>query len=131
MAGGAKPVKPVPPPTPAVMSEDAVMADIERRHTNAKTMRYVATVVALAVPLLAAYPVTTALAGKDTQLNITIGLTFTVTVTLAGVAALLRGNYHKRRANRLQDRNKQLSRDVRELQRRLKDNGLPDDVTRS
>lgn len=133
MAGTKPPrqSKPTPPPPPPVMSEDAVLADISRRHTWAKTWRQVLTVAALGFLLLCAYPVTTALAGKDTVLNVSIGITFTVTVTLAGVAAVLRGNHHRRRADRLQDRNKQLSRDVRELQRRLRENGLEDDVTRS
>lgn len=123
--------KPKPPPAPPVMSDDAVMADINRRHTWAKTWRMVLPGVVLGLLLLCAYPVTTALAGKQTVLNISIGITLSATITIAGVAAALWGNHHRTRADRLANRNKQLSRDVRELQGRLREHGLSDEVTRS
>lgn len=118
------------PRTAGQPSDEVLLAEIGVRHTQARTMRLFLGLVGLAVVVLACWPVAHELAGRETVLNVTMALGLTASLTLAGTGVAAWGNSHRRRANRAEKRNKELSRDVKELQQRLKENDLPASVTR-
>jgi hypothetical protein len=91
--------------------------------------RPLAMAVGCAIPIAASTLPAKVLAGKQTGLNVQLAFTATVVVSLAGVGATIWGNWHRKRANRLDIRNKELSREVKELQGRLRANNLSDEVS--
>ena len=119
-----------PPAKRGPVSDEVLLAEVAVKHTWAKAGRAFVTLLGLALVALACWPVAHALAGEDTRLNVTIALGLTASLTIAGGGVAAWGNYHRKRANRLQTRNERLSRDVKELQGRLRENGLSDEVSR-
>jgi uncharacterized membrane protein YdfJ with MMPL/SSD domain len=112
------------------VSEEVLLRDIERREHWAKAFKYFVVCTGVALIVLATWPVAYVLRGQETVLNVNIALGLTVTVSIAGLAATGWGLTQKRRADRLNQRNKDLSRDVKELQTRLRENHLNDQVSR-
>jgi type VI protein secretion system component VasK len=111
-------------------SDEVQLAEIARKHTWARTWRIFIGAVGLALVILATWPTAHVLSGRETVLNIQVALGLTASVTLAGVGTATWGNSQRRRANRLNGRNEQLSRDVKELQRRLEVAHLDSSVSR-
>jgi hypothetical protein len=109
---------------------EVLLAEIAVRHTWAKSFRSLLSFVGLALVVLAMWPVANALAGEQTVLHVSVALGLTASVTVAGTGVAAWGNSHRRRANRLEQRNTNLSRDGKELQKRLRDQGLSDAVSR-
>lgn len=96
-----------------------MLAEIAVRHTWARTFRLVLGLLALAVVVLAMWPTARVLSGEDTVLNISVALGLTASLTLAGTGVAAWCNSQRRRANRLDQRNKELSRDVKNGRDRL------------
>ena len=88
----------------------------------------------LVLLVLAMRPMVESFAGRTTTIAMTFALSVTLALTAAvsvsGVAALLWGRHQKMRADALASRNEQLSRDVKELQKRLRHNKIDDSVSR-
>jgi len=114
----------------APVSDEVLLQEVAVKHTYAQSVRALVTLVGLAFVVLATWPLAHEFAGKDTQLNVTIAFGLTISLTVAGAGVAAWGAQHRRRANRLQTRNDRLSRDVKELQSRLRANHLPDSVSR-
>lgn len=112
------------------VSDEVLLAEIAVRHTWARAVRMLLGLIGLAIVVLATWPVAEVLGGRTTVLNVTFALSATVAVTGVGGATAAWGSNHRRRANRLDQRNKGLSRDVKELQARLREANLSTEVTR-
>jgi hypothetical protein len=89
-------------------SDEPTSVEIERvarRYDLAKSLVPVAWIAALWIPIQAAVPIARALAGKHTDLTVTISISIAFTVALgAGVASLLRKNKEQRDELRRQRR---------------------------
>lgn len=118
---------------PAGLSQEQKFRLEEKRIENTRTKIHYwgsgGLIVVTAVPLAVAYPIVVALSGKETVLNLSIAVT--ASIALTGLAAVLGVLSHRRKAkiNELEARNRDLSQGMHVLQRRLRDNGLPDTVT--
>lgn len=112
----------------ARQDKDVLLASIAVKHTWAKSARLLLGLVGLAIVMLASWPVAREFAGEETVLNVSIAVGLTVSLTLAGTGIAAWGNSHRRRADRLQVRNDRLSRNVKELQRRLREAGKSDEI---
>lgn len=98
--------------------------------TWAHTARWFLVGLLLIGLVLACYPITVALAGKQTTLNVSLVASVSVAATFAASGLGVWGWRQKRRSERLNQRNGELQRDVRELQARLQEAGLPTQVSR-
>ncbi len=94
----------------------------------AKALTWFMSLAGLAVVMIAMRPLAEALADKKTVLEVNVALSLTFAVSLVGVAAFWRAHHQKKRADRLEERNRQLSRSLRQLQRRLEENNLDTSV---
>lgn len=111
-------------------SDEVLLAQIALREARLRLVwRPFSSLLGLAAVVAAMSLPADVLSGKSTTLNVELALTLTVSVSLAGLGTWIWGNRHKRRADRLDDRNKNLQRDVKELQQRLRENDLSDGVS--
>jgi cell division protein FtsB len=110
--------KPEDEPKPAP-SEQVVLATLENERTWAMTVRYVAITISLGLLLVLATPLARAIAGKNTNFNVNVTMALTATFALSTVAALAYGRNQRARADHLDRRNRQLERQVEELNNKL------------
>jgi len=127
-----KTVKQGRPKAPQKMpvSQELAVREVEVRQTWATAAVRLATGIAVAVVVLAAWPVASVVAGESTVISVNLALSFTIAVSIAGVGVALWGWKQKRRADQAEKRGRELARDVKELQQRLRDAGLSDEVSR-
>ncbi|MEV6894740.1 hypothetical protein [Kribbella sp. NPDC051137] len=115
----------------ADVSEKVLLKEIALREARIRLVwRPFFTLLGLAAVVAAMALPADVLSGKETIVNLELALTVTVSVSLAGFGTWIWGNRHRRRADRLDTRNKDLTRDVKELKQRLRDNQLSDRVSR-
>lgn len=110
-------------------SDEVMLAEIGVRHIHAQTARIIALCIGLALIVAATALPAWMVAGEETIVNVSVALSITLAATLTGGGAVMWGRHHKRRADRLEQRNKTLSRDVKELQQRLATHDLSVEVS--
>lgn len=104
---------PVPPPG-GPSGEDKFFAEYHRSEQIWTTVRLLGGLAVGGLLLLAAYPLATTIAGKNTTVNVTVGLYFGVTMTgVAAVVATYTG-IQRRQVKYLKARNRRLARKLRE-----------------
>lgn len=86
-------------------------------------------IVALAVPVWAAQGVAAQFAGETTTVNVDVLFSVSISLAITTAGATAWGAWQRRRANRLDSRNRRLERNVGELQERLRSHSLPTSVT--
>ena len=107
------------PASPPVESEEVVLAKLQNTHAWIVTVRYVLMILAFGVVLWMATPLAREIAGQDTNFNVKVTMGLTATLTLTTAAGYGYALNQRRRANHLDRRNKQLERQVEELQNKL------------
>ena len=112
------------------MSEEVQLADIESRRIGKENVGLLIRGGIGFAWLWVIYKMVDRLAGKDTGLNVHIAVTWTVSVTLVGVATSIVAWRKHQRAVTAENRVRDLTRDVRELQARLREHGHDDKPSR-
>lgn len=112
----------------AVATAEVLLREADAREQKYKAWTVLASGVAVTLVVLAMFPIAYVLRGSQTVISVNLALSFSfVTSGLACLAGLV-ASKHEKRADRLEARNKRLSRDVKELQRRLRDHDVDDDL---
>lgn len=96
-------------------SDEVLIASYNYRQGVASAVRLIGGILAAGVLLLCAEPVAHVLAGKDTHVDVKLSVSIAITLAATTTAAGLYGRHHKKRADRLDARNRQLSTKLREL----------------
>lgn len=111
---GAPKRRPPKPPPDAVL-----LASYKLKHDIVITIRWFLILVGFGIVLLCGDPMAREIGGRTTDVNVSIGIT--ITITLGGVAAALGawGRVQKKKAQHLERRN-------RELEARLRDSSVSD-----
>ncbi len=102
-------------PSP-VPSEEVLLATAQNKYTSLMTWRWVAIVLSSSVPLLAATPLATVIAGTNT---INISLAANVVLAITTAAGYGYGARKRRRAKHLETRNNTLNQRVEGLQKQV------------
>jgi nitrogen fixation/metabolism regulation signal transduction histidine kinase len=108
------------------MTEMVWLAEIDLSRERLRNWRVVVIMLGLAACIAATRLPAQAFAGRTTTLNVQVVITLTIAITLAGVAALISAYRRGKDVHRLETRNAELERDVRELKKRCRDNDLDD-----
>jgi uncharacterized protein YlxW (UPF0749 family) len=85
---------------------------VEVRLASISLWKWIAGFVCIPLSLLALWPTAYVLAGKDTGLNVSIAIAFTLTVSVAWAVTGGALVHQKKRANRLDSRNQELRVDL-------------------
>lgn len=111
------------------VSDEQIFADTDVQLARLAIWKIVASFGGLAVVTLAFIPIVYFLADVTT-VSVTLGVSASLSLAATGTIGGVYGTVQHRRANRLEASSRELRRDVRELQNRLKDEGLPHHVSR-
>jgi len=105
-------------PSPAP-SEEVLLATAQNKYTSLMTWRWVAIVLSSSVPLLAATPLATVIAGTNTSFNVNISLAANVALAITTGAGYGYGARQRRRAKHLETRNNTLNQRVERSQKEV------------
>lgn len=98
----------------------AVIRDnFDVQYAKVMTGRMIWMFVGLAGLLLAAYPVSTLYAGRQTSVNVNVAMTFAATMTLTTGGSLLALRYQRQELKRLKTRNRKLERSSKDMKKQL------------
>lgn len=97
----------------------AIRDNFDVQYAKAMTARMVWMFVGLAALLLAAYPVSTLYAGRQTSINVNVAVTFAATMTLTTGGCLFALRYQRQEITRLKSRNRKLERSAKDMKKQI------------
>ena len=113
----SKSKKRTPQAKPAVEPDDAaVIIAVEKWRSIASMVRTL--ILGLCIPssILATWPVASVLAGKSTEVNVTVAITLTIALTISTGGSLAWGNQQRKKAAHARSRVTELERRVIRLE---------------
>ncbi len=85
-----------------------VMIEINRSHEHGKTLRTLIISIFVVAGLLALYPATSVLAGRDTNVNVNVAIGLSVAFSIVGGGAAIWGRKQKKKFDDADSRRKEL-----------------------